>query len=127
MGVHFLHSCGPVRGNLDTNNIMLNMPNIDTLSTEASYEKYQTPVQQAVKRLDGDALDTTVPPYTVSPLCAAVACETVANANITIADFGEAYLATNKSRPRLNAPALLSPPEILIGEGVIGTPAVYGP
>ncbi|KAL8824482.1 MAG: hypothetical protein Q9170_008140 [Blastenia crenularia] len=123
MGLAFLHGCGVVHGDLHTNNVLLQLPNIDKLSTDELYQRYYTTVQQSVTRIDGNPLDNTVPPYTVVPMRTAIACEDVTDANILIADFGEAYLANNESRPRLNTPVLLCPPEALLGKGIIGMPA----
>ncbi|KAL8722458.1 MAG: hypothetical protein Q9225_001080 [Loekoesia sp. 1 TL-2023] len=123
MGLAILHSCGVIHGDLHTNNVLLQLPNIDKFSADELYHHYGSPVQQEVKRVDGGPLDGTVPPYTVVPLRSAVACEDVKDANMFIADFGEAYVATDGSRQRLNTPLLLCPPEMLLGRSTIGMPA----
>lgn len=43
-GVHFLHSADVVHGDLHSNNIMLKLPNMDTLSTEELYSQYGSSV-----------------------------------------------------------------------------------
>ncbi|KAL8655968.1 MAG: hypothetical protein Q9210_000565 [Variospora velana] len=123
MGVCFLHSCSVVHGDLHINNIMLGLPDIQKLSVDELYKRYGSPAQQPVKRLDGAALDETAPPYTVSAFRSGIACENVTDSDITIADFGEAYLSTDEPRPYLNTPILLCPPEVLIEKGTIGMPA----
>lgn len=51
------------------------------------------------------------------------ACEDVNDTNLMIADFGEAYVANEKSPHTLNTPVLFCPPEMLLKTGTIGMPA----
>ncbi|KAL8706564.1 MAG: hypothetical protein Q9201_000377 [Fulgogasparrea decipioides] len=123
MGVHFLHSSGVVHGDLHIANIMLKVPNIDNLSIDDLYQQFGPPTKRVVEREDRAPLDATVPPYTVVPLNTARKCEDVNEPNIIITDFGEAYVAGAESRPFLNTPLHLWPPEALLHSGHIGMPA----
>ncbi|KAL8724673.1 MAG: hypothetical protein Q9181_006723 [Wetmoreana brouardii] len=123
MGVHFLHSSGVVHGDLHTANIMLKVPNIENLSVNDLYQQFNPPIKQIVEREDGAPLDATVPPYAVVSLNTAQKCEDVTDPNTIITDFGEAYAAGAESRPFLNTPRHLVPPEALLHSGHIGMPA----
>ncbi|KAL8930419.1 MAG: hypothetical protein Q9208_000603 [Pyrenodesmia sp. 3 TL-2023] len=123
MGLNFIHSAGIVHGDLYTGNILFTMPNIDGLSTEELFQQFGPPTEQPVKRCDGGPIDAAAPPYAVVPLWTGQACEDVTDANLKIADFGEAYVASEKSPQTLNTPILFCPPEMLLKTGTIGMPA----
>ncbi|KAI4234761.1 MAG: hypothetical protein LQ352_008152 [Teloschistes flavicans] len=123
LGVQFLHSSGIIHGDLHKANIMLKIPNVDYHTVDQLYERFGSPDTWRVEREDGKPLDDTVPSYAVPHMISSKACEEVAESDIIITDFGEAYEVGTESRDTLNTPQHLCPPEMLLRTGAIGMPA----
>ncbi|KAL8724109.1 MAG: hypothetical protein Q9181_006980 [Wetmoreana brouardii] len=123
MGVHFVHSSGVVHGDLHIGNILLKTSDLNELSIDDLYQRFGEPERLAIERIDRAPLDAEVPSHAVIPLWSAVACEDITQAEVTITDFSEAYVAGGASRERLNTPLLLCPPEMLLEKGTISMPA----
>lgn len=111
------------RSDLHTRNIFFRAPDLYRLSTDELYERFGTPNENPVTRLDGGPLDATVPSHAIPPLWVGKVCEDVTETDLMIADFGEAYIARDTSPETLNTHILLCPPEHLLKTESIGMPA----
>ncbi|KAL9022402.1 MAG: hypothetical protein Q9185_000443 [Variospora sp. 1 TL-2023] len=123
MGMDFIHRAGIVHGDLHTRNIFFKISNVDRLSTGELYQRLHPPKERPIERIDKGPLGVSVPPYAVEPLWIGEPCEHVTNTELMIADFGEAYIASEKTPQTLNTPVILCPPEALLKIGTIGMPA----
>lgn len=118
-GMHHLIS------NLDlhTRNIFFKISDVDRLSAGELYQRLHPPKERPIERIDKGPLGVGVPPYAVEPLWIGESCEHVTNTELMIADFGEAYIASEKTPQALNTPVILCPPEALLKICTIGMPA----
>jgi serine/threonine-protein kinase SRPK3 len=87
---------------------------------EELYQRIGKPQRLPVKRLDEQTPGPEAPQYCVPPASIVISAEDVTEADITIADFGEAFLCQTGSRldVKLRTPLLLLPPEFIFHEGV---------
>lgn len=106
------------RVDLHPGNILLKSQDLNSLSIEDIYAKYGSPTRESVVRLDGAPLSSHVPSYVVLPVWLGKPCEdiTLQNANVMIADFGEAWETRSCSRFILNTPCIFRPPEAMFTE-----------
>lgn len=83
------------------------------------YRQLGEPLKLPVERLEGSPTGREAPRYCVPPARTFRACDEVGDdAQVVIADFGEAFFATESSKRQLHTPILLSPPEFLFNEPV---------
>ena len=109
---------------LHIGNILLKTSDLNDLTIDELYQRFQKPAELPIKRIDGAPLDAGVPSHLVVPLWSAIDCEKIINAEVTITDFSEAYVKSQVQREQLNTPLLLCPPEMLLRMGkLIGKPA----
>ncbi len=102
-------------------NILFTLPvGLSSLSIRDLYTKYGEAAKHAVSRLDGVVVPppVNVPAYVVPPIWLGKACEdiTVADANVLVTDFGEAWRPAVSPRYILNTPISYRPPEAVFAE-----------
>ncbi|KAK1771314.1 CMGC/SRPK protein kinase [Phialemonium atrogriseum] len=68
MGLSYLQACGIWHGDLHTRNFLLRIPNFDSMSTADLYERYGTPDEVRVRRIDGSAAGPHAPPHAIYPM-----------------------------------------------------------
>jgi serine/threonine-protein kinase SRPK3 len=85
-------------------------------TTEDLYLKIGRPQMLPVQRLDKQPVGPGVPRYCVPPSIVVTSAEEVVNAEIIIADFGEAFICD--ADVKLRTPILLLPPESIFKEGL---------
>ncbi|KAL8951482.1 MAG: hypothetical protein Q9222_002536 [Ikaeria aurantiellina] len=124
IGLRSIHRKGVVHGDLHMRNILFALPQIDGLPVETIYDRYHTPRETPVHRVDGRPLGPEVPPYTVMPAQFYVPCTKVHDPRIRIADFGEAWInADAEPKTTLFTPAIYLPPETTFAKHSIDFPA----
>ncbi|KAF7118055.1 hypothetical protein CNMCM5793_007431 [Aspergillus hiratsukae] len=114
LAVDYIHSKGVAHGDLHVGNVLLRLPaDFDQLSIEQLYETYGSPASEPVVRLDGQALESSVPASVVHPIWLGKASEefTPAESHVLLGDFGEAYRPLMEHRCASHAPFSFMPPE----------------
>ncbi|KAL8994254.1 MAG: hypothetical protein Q9169_005723 [Polycauliona sp. 2 TL-2023] len=121
MGVHYLHNNDVVHGDLHIRNILFKSPD-----PESSYAALPPPTTSPIKRLDGAALPISLPSHAIPAAPCGQPCENTTNADLLIADFGEAYLSSGPQPQYLNTPYEYCPPEALLNLSGPTTPPPNG-
>lgn len=136
--VAFCHERGVVHGDLHLGNVMFRFPpgaDIDGFSQEQFYERFGEPNVFPVRRLDGQPLGPGVPEQVMWGAWLGCASEEIplADCAISLADFGEAYIATTQGSssqreqqqqktppPECHTPQRLRPPEARFAPSELG-------
>ncbi|KAG5959064.1 hypothetical protein E4U56_005152 [Claviceps arundinis] len=124
IAVSIVHEKGYAHGDLHLKNFLLQLPSsLDDLSVEELYETYGKPVKCRVEYPESEAVlpDLSVPTYLVCPACLIVPGHeiTLAEAKLTLSDFGAAFRPADESRlvslshvcPALRPPEALFEPQ----------------
>ncbi|KAK9237235.1 kinase-like protein [Lipomyces kononenkoae] len=115
LGLDYIHSCGVVRSDLHSNNILFRCPIFGGCTTEVLYGHLGEPRRLPVERLDKNPNGPGVPGYCIPPAMIFQSSEEMVNTQVIISDFGEAYLQ-DEQRNELRTPIMLLPPEVFFGE-----------
>ncbi|KAI1949089.1 hypothetical protein LOZ57_002456 [Ophidiomyces ophidiicola] len=96
LAVAFLHTRGYIHGDIHLRNVLATLPfSFDELSIEEFYEKYGKPETVSITRCDGGSLPLSIPTKAVLPLSLEKTAWdfTLADAQVLLGDFGEAFAA----------------------------------
>jgi serine/threonine protein kinase len=96
-------------------NILLQSPNLDSLSTEQLYDEFDPPDPEPVVRVDKHPLRSpSVPAHVYSPIWLGKPSDEVSlpEAKIVLADFGTAFCPAEESRFESYTPLQILPPEV---------------
>ncbi|KAI1905540.1 hypothetical protein LOZ12_006743 [Ophidiomyces ophidiicola] len=94
LAVVFLHGRGYIHGDIHLRNVLARLPSsFDELSVDQFYEKYGKPETVPISRCDGGPLPPNIPAEAVLPLSLEKAAWdfTLADAQVLLSDFGEAF------------------------------------
>jgi hypothetical protein len=94
--------------------ILLQLPNLDSLLTEQLYEEFDPPYPEPVVRADKQPLTSPgIPTHVYSPIWLGRPSDEVSlsEAKITLADFGTAFCPAQESRFESYTPLHIRPPE----------------
>ncbi|KPM45164.1 hypothetical protein AK830_g1413 [Neonectria ditissima] len=114
LAVASMHAQGFIHGDLHLGNVLLRLPgDFGLLSVQQLYEKYGTPELEPFVRVNGESLPPGVPSHGVKPGWFGKASEKyqLSEANIFLADFGEAFSPSRESRFESHTPLSMRPPE----------------
>ncbi|WEW55298.1 hypothetical protein PRK78_000727 [Emydomyces testavorans] len=115
LAVAFIHSRGYIHGDIHLRNILAKLPSsFDGLSVEQFYEKYGKPETVLISRCDGGTLPPNIPAQAVLPLNLGKAAWdfTLADAQVLLSDFGEAFASTeSRCGKECHTPLAMRPPE----------------
>lgn len=103
--------------------MLLRLNNLDSFSVEEIYERFGEPQKQPVVRVDGAPTGPEAPTYTVAMRPLINHEDGVIDPYIMISDFGEAWIASEKSQEELNIPSYYMCPEATFAKDHIGKPA----
>ncbi|KAL2869725.1 kinase-like protein [Aspergillus lucknowensis] len=114
------YSEGNICVNLHSGNILFRLPDYNSCSIADIYSRFREPSRLPVQRLDGKPIGPEAPRYCVPPARTFQACgEIEDNAQVVIADFGEAFCAeAPMPNHQLHTPVLLLPPESIFSESL---------
>jgi serine/threonine protein kinase len=96
-------------------NILLQSPNLDSLSTEQLYDEFDPPDPEPVVRVDKHPLTSpSVPAHVYSPIWLGKPSDEVSlpEAKIVLADFGTAFCPAEESRFESYTSLQILPPEV---------------
>ncbi|OKL61221.1 hypothetical protein UA08_03388 [Talaromyces atroroseus] len=113
-GVAFLRSEGIIHGDLHLGNILVQFPeSIDQYTTSELYERFGEPEPEAVVRLDGRSLSTSVPAHVFVPGWFGFRSDDIAlgEERIVLSDFGESFNPHKTPRFFSKTLPLIQPPE----------------
>lgn len=109
------------QSDLHSNNVLFRLPDYGTYSIDHTYHQFGKPLKLPVQRLDSQQTGSEAPRYCVPPARTFQPCTKIKDdAQVVIADFGEAFLPKEPPK-QLHTPVLLLPPEFLFQER-LGTP-----
>ncbi|KAG6179090.1 hypothetical protein E4U27_003396 [Claviceps purpurea] len=119
IAVSMVHEKGYAHGDIHLRNILLQLPSsLDDLSVEKLYETYGKPERRLVEppkwaESETASTDLSAPTYSVATVCLSVPGHeiTLAEAKLTLSDFGTAFRPADKSRYASYADLELRPPE----------------
>ncbi|UNI16582.1 hypothetical protein JDV02_003008, partial [Purpureocillium takamizusanense] len=103
-----------IHADLHLGNILLRLPReFDSLTDDQLNSRYGAPELEPVRRLDGGALPPGVPSFGVKSAWFGKPSEEIriSEAEIFLADFGEAFLPSQESRHESHTPFTIQPPE----------------
>ncbi|KAL9595331.1 MAG: hypothetical protein Q9219_006508 [cf. Caloplaca sp. 3 TL-2023] len=126
LGLQVIHNSGIVHGDLHVGNILFTLPQIDSLSVGEIYQRFHTPRETQIQRMDGAALGPEVPSHSVMPAQIGISASEVSDPRIRIVDFGEALLLDDiqsQEDMELQTAVLYVPPEAIFAKSLIGLPA----
>ncbi|KAG6236124.1 hypothetical protein E4U24_007914 [Claviceps purpurea] len=120
IAVSIVHEKGYAHGDLHLNNFLLQLPSsLDDLSVEKLYETYGEPKKCLLEYPEDMAAskirDLSLPKYLVDSVCLSVPGREInlAEAKLTLSDFGAAFRPADKSRFISYGDLALRPPEAL--------------
>ncbi|KAG6179312.1 hypothetical protein E4U10_007917 [Claviceps purpurea] len=118
IAVSIVHDKGYAHGDLHLKNLLLQLPSsLDDLSVEELYATYGKPAKCRVEYSESTAVltDLSVPTYLVQPVCLIELDHevTLAEAKLTLSDFGAAFRPADESRFVSQVCPGLCPPEAL--------------
>ncbi|KAG6181989.1 hypothetical protein E4U27_002050 [Claviceps purpurea] len=120
IAVSIVHEKGYAHGDLHLNNFLLQLPSsLDDLSVEKLYETYGEPKKRLLEYPEDMAAskirDLSLPKYLVTSVCLSVPGREInlAEAKLTLSDFGAAFRPADKSRFISYGDLALRPPEAL--------------
>ncbi|RAL05778.1 kinase domain-containing protein [Aspergillus ibericus CBS 121593] len=119
LGVQFIHSQGIVHGDLHLANILLRLPSdMRDMTLEQLRAKTREPARIPVIREDSAPLDLGVPPEIIVPVWLGLGSDEIslADSEIMIADFGEAFDPQITQQFTAHTPLLIAPPESRFAE-----------
>ncbi|KAL9039061.1 MAG: hypothetical protein Q9180_002755 [Flavoplaca navasiana] len=123
IAVRAIHRKGVVHGDLHLRNILLALPQIDSMSVAEIYQNFNPPRQNKVYRMDGGSPGLEAPSHTVKPAWVVTPCHQVHDPRICIADFGGAWLnADLLPKHGIQAPLVYLPPEDTFARNSLGFP-----
>lgn len=103
---------------LNFGNILIRQPpSLDKFTIPELYREYGEPFVEPIERCDGGPLDPGVPPYATEPLWLGKRAKdiTLAEAQIVLCDFGEAFCPSDPQKIKLGedccTPCMMGPPE----------------
>ncbi|KAK2750695.1 hypothetical protein FQN57_002768 [Myotisia sp. PD_48] len=117
LAIAFIHSHGYVHGvDIHLGNILAKLPSrFDGLSIEQFHEQYGKPEITPISRRDEKPLSSNIPTHAVSPLSLIkkrARKYTLADAQIILCDFGEAFAISNAPNgEKCHTPPAMRPPE----------------
>lgn len=91
------------------------------MSTADLYERYGTPDEVRVRRIDGSAAGPHAPPHAIYPMIPNMPANEVTDPEIVISDYGTSFVVFQTPSPMLSTPALYLPPEAFFDDPI--TPA----
>ncbi|KAK6841197.1 hypothetical protein PG987_002057 [Apiospora arundinis] len=100
MAVAHIHDLGYVHGDIHMGNILLQLPNIDHLSTQQLYDEFGSPVPELVARADKEPLTSpSIPSHVYPPIWLGKPGDEMLlpEAKILLADFGTAFCPSQES------------------------------
>ncbi|RDH36287.1 kinase-like domain-containing protein [Aspergillus welwitschiae] len=113
LAVDYIHTREFIHGDIHMGNILLTTSrDIDQLSPEQLYKKYEAPELDPVVHLDGKPLPPGVPSHGIAPIWLGEPSEkvTLPEASILLADFDEAF-SSKETRYISHTPLVNRPPE----------------
>ncbi|KAG6126960.1 hypothetical protein E4U12_006172 [Claviceps purpurea] len=120
IAVSIVHEKGYAHGDLHLNNFLLQLPSsLDDLSVEKLYETYGEPKKRLLEYPEdmtaSKIRDLSLPKYLVTSVCLSVPGREInlAEAKLTLSDFGAAFRPADKSRFISYGDLALRPPEAL--------------
>ncbi|KAG6204932.1 hypothetical protein E4U35_002978 [Claviceps purpurea] len=120
IAVSIVHEKGYAHGDLHLSNFLLQLPSsLDDLSVEKLYETYGEPKKRLLEYPEDMAAskitDLSLPKYLVTSVCLSVPGREInlAEAKLTLSDFGAAFRPADKSRFISYGDLALRPPEAL--------------
>ncbi|KAJ5169907.1 uncharacterized protein N7500_002690 [Penicillium coprophilum] len=114
IAVEYVHSRGIVHGDIHDGNVLLQLPyDLDLISEEQLYKQYGEPQLEAIRRFDQKPLPTSIPTHAIIPIWLGKASDKLAlsEAQIFLADFGEAFSPAQGSKCESHTPLAYRPPE----------------
>ncbi|KAF2671389.1 kinase domain-containing protein, partial [Microthyrium microscopicum] len=124
LALSYVHSCGIVHADLTSSNMLIQYPDIATMTKDEVYKRIGNPEVIPITRIDGQPLGPESPRYAVEPRCFLLpATKLLQNIEITISDFGVGF---KESEPQeLLTGACSIPPEsvLICQKGPVGRPA----
>ncbi|KAM5480164.1 hypothetical protein MaudMau93_007627 [Microsporum audouinii] len=115
LAIAYTHTQGYVHGDIHLGNALLRLPsNLDQLSIDRLYEKFDKPVTEPIIRHDREPLPPGVPPLATIPVWLGKPANEISlsEAHLILSDFGEAF-SSNQQRlgSQCRAPTPFLPPE----------------
>ena len=104
-------------------NILFYLDDLDRLPLDALYERLGKPVKTPVIRSDHRPLTSEAPEYTILPVVSGRPADEVADPQVMICDFGEAFRIEEGPKDTLHTPLGVLPPDILFDRGPAGLSA----
>ncbi|KAI1279500.1 kinase-like domain-containing protein [Xylaria sp. FL0933] len=117
VGVDFLGKLNICHGDIHAQNIVLAMPNLDSLKESEFIDTLGQPEISMIRRKDGSDVGIHVPPYAVQPTTFKKedVLQSLRTPVAKIVDFGESFLA-HQAPATLNTTSYSRPPEVLFND-----------
>ncbi|OAT10505.1 CMGC/SRPK protein kinase [Blastomyces gilchristii SLH14081] len=118
MGVSYLHANGVCHGDLHLHNLLLRVPNFDSLSADDLYKRFGKPYEAPIRRLDGKPNKPHAPPHAINCMAWNMPANEIAEPEIVISDYGTSFIISQTPSPTLHTPILYAPPEEFFNETI---------
>ncbi|KAL9598708.1 MAG: hypothetical protein Q9219_004321 [cf. Caloplaca sp. 3 TL-2023] len=124
LGVQVMYRSGIVHRDLHPQNILLSIPDRDSLFKDEIYRVLDKPRKVEFKRFDGAPLGPEAPSHAIWPAFTFISSTEVIDPRIRISDFGEARFGADLgTKQELNTPPAYLPPEAIFAKDQLSFPA----